>query len=71
MMAKDPALAAEFRAKLASDSTFAASPSARSDFFYRRSPWADPEQNLLPIARALHPVPENVLAPVATAGAGR
>ena len=63
MLAKNPKLAAEFRAKLAADSSFAASPRERDDFFYRRSPWADPEQNLLPIARALHAVPESVLAP--------
>jgi len=63
MMAKDPALKREFEARLASDSTFAANPFLRSDFFYRRSPWADPEQNLVPIARALRAVPESVLAP--------
>ena len=63
MLAKDPKLAAEFRAKLAADPAFAASPRERDDFFYRRSPWADPEQNLLPIARALRAVPESVLAP--------
>jgi hypothetical protein len=32
------------------------------DFFYRRTPWADPEQNLLPVARALRRPPESVLA---------
>jgi murein tripeptide amidase MpaA len=64
MLAKDPKLAAEFQAKLAADSSFAANAWARSDFFYRRSSWADPEQNLLPIARALRPVPEAVLQPV-------
>jgi hypothetical protein len=63
MLAKDPRLAAEFRAKLAADPAFAADPHARADFFYRRTPWADPEQNLLPIARALRAVPESVLAP--------
>jgi hypothetical protein len=67
MLAKDPKLAAEFRAKLAGDSAFAANPRERSDFFYRRSPWADPQQDLLPIARALRAVPENVLAPDSTA----
>ncbi len=63
MMAADPALAREFRARLASDSTFAHDPRARSEFFYRRSPWADPEQDLHPILRALHRPPESVLAP--------
>ena len=37
MEAADPALKAEFDAKVASDSTFAASPTARLDFFYQRS----------------------------------
>ncbi len=64
MMARDPRLAADFRAKLAADSTFAADPSARSDWFYRRSPWNDPEQDLHPIARALRPVPETFLVPL-------
>lgn len=65
MLAKDPALAREFTAKLAADSAFARSPQARTDFFYRRSPWADPEQNLHPVARALRPVPDGVLEPAA------
>ena len=65
MLAKEPALAREFAAKLAADSAFAGSPSARVDFFYRRSPWADPEQNLHPVARALRPVPDSVLEPAA------
>ena len=64
-LAKDPALAKEFAEKLANDSSFAASPSARVDFFYRRSPWADPEQNLHPVARAIRPVPDTMLEPLA------
>jgi murein tripeptide amidase MpaA len=63
MLAKDPALAKEFAQKLAADTSFAANPGARSDFFYRRSPWADPEQNLVPVVRALRAVPEASLAP--------
>jgi murein tripeptide amidase MpaA len=39
MLAKDPALKAEFDARLRNDSTFAASSQARLEFFYRRSPW--------------------------------
>ena len=71
MLAKHPELAAEVRAKLAADSSFAANPWARSDFFYRRSPWADPEQDLVPIARALRAVPEAVLEPSAAGGGKR
>ncbi len=67
MMQHDAKLAAEFRAKVDSDSTFAKSPEARTDWFYRRSPWADPEQDLHPIARALRVVPENALQPLPSA----
>ena len=63
MLAKDPKLATEFRAALAADTSFARSPEARIDFFYRRSAWGDPEQNLYPVARALRAPPESVLAP--------
>ena len=71
MLAKDPALAREFAARLAADSTFAGSPLARSDWFYRRSPWADPEQDLSPVARAIRPLPETVLAPAGAPGPAR
>ena len=64
MMANDPKLAEEFRTKVASDSVFARNPAARIDWFYRRSLWADSEQDLMPIARALHVVPENMLVPL-------
>ena len=64
MMAHDPKLAADFRAKLSADTTFAKDPNARTDWFYRRSPWNDPEQDLHPIARALRPVPETYLVPL-------
>lgn len=69
MLERDPKLAAEFRAKVESDSTFAKDPRARTDWFYRRSPWNDPEQDLHPIARALRPVPESYLTPLAGAPA--
>ncbi len=38
-MAKDPALKAEFEHRVATDPRFAASPTARLEFFYDRSPW--------------------------------
>ena len=62
MLRENPALEEEFRARLAADTTFARSPQARVDFFFRRSPWADPEQNLHPVARALRAPPAAVLA---------
>jgi len=51
MLAKDPALKEEFERRLASDKEFAASPEARLDFFYRRSPWWDGRLGLYPVAR--------------------
>ena len=63
MMRDDPALAREFRERVASDPAFAGDPQARLDFFFRRSPWADPEQDLVPVARALRPPPGDALAP--------
>jgi len=39
MLAKDPALQAEFGKKLHDDPAFATDSQARLDFFYRRSPW--------------------------------
>jgi len=63
MLADDPALARDFQAKLSSDSAFAKSPEQRINLFYLRSPWADAEQNLHPVARALRAPPESVLQP--------
>jgi hypothetical protein len=39
MLDKDPALKAEFEQRLQTDAAFAASPRARLEFFYERSPW--------------------------------
>ncbi len=39
MLAKDPALKAEFESRLANDKAFAADPRARLEFFYTHSPW--------------------------------
>ena len=51
MLAKDPALAAEFAKKLDSDAAFAASPDARLDFFYWRHAAADKRYRVYPVAR--------------------
>jgi hypothetical protein len=51
MMDKDPKLAEEFAQKVASDNAFASDPSARLDFFYRRSPWWDSHLGLYPVGR--------------------
>lgn len=51
MLAKDPALQAEFDARLA-DPAFATSPQARLAFFYERSPWyATQHVGLYPVVR--------------------
>jgi hypothetical protein len=52
MLAKDPALAKEFAAKLDSDPDFAANPEKRLDFFYRRHPSWDDRVNRYPIMRS-------------------
>jgi len=51
MLAKDPQIAEAFRKRLAEDPEFAASPAARLDFFYRRSPSWDERLNLYPVYR--------------------
>jgi hypothetical protein len=41
MMAENPKLKAQFEAKLKSDKEFASDPSARLDFFYKKTPYFD------------------------------
>ena len=53
MMEKDPKLAAEFQERLTSDADFAASPAARLEFFYKRSPYWDQQMNLYPVGRII------------------
>ncbi len=50
MLAKDPALRAEFDALLKNDPAFAADAHARLEFFYRHSPWyAEQHVGLYPV----------------------
>ena len=51
MMANDTSLAAEFRKELAEDPEFASNAAERLRFFYRRSPYWDPQKNLYPVGR--------------------
>jgi len=51
MLARDPALKAEFEKKLKDDPDFAKSPRARLDFFYRRHPAWDAGYNRYPVLR--------------------
>ncbi len=57
MLARDPQIAREFKDRLAADPKFAASPSARLDFFYRRTPSWDERLNLYPVYRISAPHP--------------
>lgn len=51
MMAADPALKAEFEAKVAADPVFAADPEARLGWFYQRTPFYDDRYRLYPVGR--------------------
>jgi hypothetical protein len=53
MMAHDPALKSEFEQLVATDASFAASAMDRLRFFYRRSPYWDPQMNLYPVGRII------------------
>ncbi|CAN5289995.1 M14 family metallopeptidase [soil metagenome] len=53
MLAADPALKAEFEAKLAADPAFAADPDARLGWFYERTPFYDQHYRLYPVGREL------------------
>ena len=51
MMTADPDLKREFEQLVENDPEFAASPAARLRFFYKRSPYWDPQMNLYPVGR--------------------
>jgi hypothetical protein len=51
LLARDPAVAAEFKQRLATDPAFAKDPQARLDFFYKRHASFDERMNLYPILR--------------------
>lgn len=56
MLATSPELREEYQKKLGSDAGFAASPRARLEFFYRRSPYWDRQMNLYPVGRIVTPI---------------
>jgi len=56
MLAKDPALKAEFERRLHEDKAFADDPRARLDFFYRRHPSWDERYRLYPVMRSDKPL---------------
>ncbi|MNJ58237.1 hypothetical protein D3C77_538620 [compost metagenome] len=49
MLAESPALKAEFEKKLKDDKTFAASPGARLQWFYQRTPFYDVNAFVYPV----------------------
>ena len=53
MLASDPALKAEFEAKLAAEPKFAADPDGRLAWFYERTPYYDERYLLYPVGREL------------------
>lgn len=53
MLANDRVLKNEFEAKVATDSTFAKSPNARLNFFYKRSPYWDTAIGVYPVVRVM------------------
>ena len=63
-LAADPALAAQFHERLASDPAFAKSPQARLEFFARRHSSWDERLNLYPVLRT-------DVAPVAAASSAQ
>jgi murein tripeptide amidase MpaA len=56
MLAKDENLRREFEQKVMNDPKFAASASARLNFFYERSPYWDRQMNLYPVGRVIAPL---------------
>jgi hypothetical protein len=56
MLARDEKLRREFEQRLATDPKFAASPGARLNFFYERSPYWDKQMNLYPVGRIVAPL---------------
>ncbi len=56
MEKNDPGMKAEFDRRVASDTAFAKSPSRRLEFFYERSPFADQQWRLYPVARYMEPI---------------
>lgn len=56
MMASDLKLKAEYEARIAEDSVFAANARARLSFFYQRSPYYDQKMNVYPVGRLMKDV---------------
>jgi hypothetical protein len=53
MLSSRPDIRREYDSLLAADSAFAGNPADRWDFFYKRSPWAEPMFDVYPVGRIL------------------
>ena len=53
MLERDPKLKSAFEKKLVEDEKFAASPAARLQWFYERTPWFDDQWKIYPVTREL------------------
>jgi hypothetical protein len=53
MLEEDETLRKEFKRRLGDEPEFAGSPSRRLEFFYRQSPYWDPQMNLYPVGRLM------------------
>jgi hypothetical protein len=51
MIVNNPRLKAEFQQEISTNPDFASSPAERLRFFYKRSPYWDPQMNLYPVGR--------------------
>lgn len=66
MLAKDPALKAEFERKLRDDAAFAANSQARLNFFFQRSPWYNVQRvGAYPVLRLDAKMRDALLPPIA------
>ena len=62
MVAENPELMEAFQDFLASDTTATSSPRRKLQFFYDRSPYADPEKDCYPVARVTEPLRVKLVA---------
>jgi len=53
----------EYDSLVAADTAFSSNPEARRDFFYKRSPWAEPMFNVYPVLRIPAPTTVELLRP--------
>lgn len=56
MLAANPSLESEFQEMLETDPEFASSPAERLRYFYKRSPYWDPQMNLYPVGRITYAI---------------